>query len=184
MIAWYTEADVIRKHMDRVPQTHWIRTALAIGAALFVLVAVILLSIDRDQQSLDGFSFSDPAISVPALSGYVLDVQSDSFTMDVPQILGMSVPERLPLRTRVIRVGANTMINGRNERTAAEYEAALKQYAAAKARGERGVPPHTYAELSLRISDLRVGDAVRVSEAEFPDIKAVQEISAAAITRL
>jgi hypothetical protein len=170
--------------MDRLPQTHWIRTALAIGAALVILAGLVFFSRDRGQQPTGGFDFTDPAMNVPTLTGSVLDVQNDSFTLDVPQILGTPVPERLPLRTRVVHVGANTVISGRSERTANEYEAALKQYVAAKARGARAIPPHTYAELALTIRDLRTGDVVRVSELGFPDIKAKPEILATAITRL
>lgn len=169
--------------MDRVQKADWIRTALAIGAAIVIVVVLILASRNRGEQPAGGFDFTDQAIVIPSLTGIVTAVTAETLTIDVPQILGVAIPERSPFRKRTVILTSATKIVARTSKTSEAYQRERVAYAARRAAKIDSIPPHSYSENVLSRTELRVGDTIRVIDAQH-DLKSLFEITPMSIYKL
>lgn len=120
------------------------------------------------------------SVSVTSLSGTVGGIADNSITMEVPSMLGVTIPSDADLFIRTVRISPETKITERVWRSEAELAAAMREY---RARGGSGMPPEPFVLRNLSLSDLIVGDRISVT-AGGEDLKDVLEISAREITRI
>lgn len=122
------------------------------------------------------FMRATEGLSVIELSGIVLSVDGDAIMLDVPQVLGVPVPEEADIRTRTVFAAFDTTIVERREKTRDELN---------RERRAAGNPLTVlpYVTKDLVMSDIQPGDLIRVSVGG-RDIKYEAEIAATDIARL
>ncbi len=169
--------------MDPTIRSQRVRTALLVGGAVVTVVLLAVIAARHGREPDAGPALLDPSVTVPSLSGTIVAIAGDTLTVDVPQIVGAAIPERSPLRRRTVTVTRATQIMARTPKPAAEYGRERTVYAARRAEGVLTVPPHSYREAAVPKTELRVGDAIRVVDAE-RDLKNLLEITPTVIYKL
>lgn len=150
------------------------------GVAILALVAGIWFAgrfaMVSERSPDEEFMRAAAGITTFELNGTVRSVEGDALVIDVPHVMGVSVPDDAALRTRVVRVTFSTQLAEKREKTREELYRERRQ-----AGDPLLVLPFVSRELAL--TDIKAGDFLRVSSGAH-NIAFAAEIDAARVDRL
>ncbi|MBI4094334.1 MAG: hypothetical protein HY436_00840 [Candidatus Liptonbacteria bacterium] len=152
-------------------------------AALFVL-AYLFVSVPRGRGERDLGTVNAVVrealtnFEAPLLSGTVVALRSDGFTLSVPSVLGVHIPEDADLLLREVAVTAETEVVQEVKKPDLEFREEAARY-----RPSGGSPPPSPVVFqAISYNELKVGDRVAV-EANGSDLKTALQITASRVTR-
>lgn len=114
------------------------------------------------------------------LSGRIAKREGDAITLDVPNILGVTILPDSPRRTRTVLVTSRTSLYEEIEKSEVQFEKELRAY---NLKPTEAGPPTLTTTRTISAVDLKIGDALLVKMGDGIDLKDAATIRATEIVR-
>jgi hypothetical protein len=161
----------------------FILVILGFGVAYLLLTSGLIREKGEvpPEVKLTGYEEALESTPVEVLAGTILAVEED-LIVDIPAILGVSIPGDSPRRTRTVEVSDAAEIFDRIPKNRAQFEREIADYTR-KPKSAAGEPPLPYILREIAKFDLKVGDTVMIRAARGVDVRDTPTIEAVEIIR-